>query len=856
MRTLRGLLAQFLLLAPRLIGAEALAEATSGVTPFPHQRQVVERLAGEYPRSWLVADEVGLGKTISAGLSLRRLLLSGEVTRALILPPANVCRQWQDELFEKFAIWAHRFDGQRFHGAHPDDVEPVPLGVNPYDARDILIVSSHLARRSQHQRLLLGAKPFDLIVVDEAHHARRQGFQDLTRYRPSRLMHLLDQLAERDLLPTAWLLTATPMQVHPMELRDLLWYVGLTGALEEWSAFQRFFAELAKEEPEPTDWTFLSQMIAGTPSPSAGPAEEAFLARVETRLGTIQRARLEHFGRSSEDAKIIANDLGANGRRELRAWLRQRSPVGQLITRHTRETLKWYRAQGLLTEPVADRDVDTQSIVFTPAEQELYEDLDHLLDRLMEAHGTRRGAGFVLTIYRRRLTSSWHAIHRTLMRRLRREGLLLELDLLDEDEAEDVDTGEASTVDDAEAVPLTQNDMDQLRSYVDRIEVVQDSKFEQLMRDLNDARNSARATIVFTQFTDTLDALRDRLAAAYRSQLATYTGAGGHVFRDESWVEVSKQELVEAMNASRVTVLLATDAASEGLNLQACSYLINYDLPWNPMKVEQRIGRIDRIGQKRPVITVRNYVVPDTVEEHVYAALAQRIDLFRGLLGTLQPILGATEAAFRTIFRAPRSERRAIEAHTIDALLGRVEELRRSGLDFNTDDSLPIPEALPSPVTLPQLQEALVELDVTLDQPGRPVTMEPSRTSRDPENWAALATYGHPRLAPALAKLTAVVPRSPLSVVVDGDRGPVAIFRADRSPAAAISSVSDLDDLGAAAAVGEAEERARHAVEQAISERSERRRDVLRRQRTHWYPSLCLRPHSSYALLGSESRVS
>lgn len=497
-----------------------------GVTPFPHQRQVVERLAGEYPRSWLVADEVGLGKTISAGLSLRRLLFSGEVKRALILAPANVCRQWQDELFEKFGIWAHRFDGHRLHGAHP-------VGVNPYDAKGILIVSSHLARRSQHQRLLLAALPFDLIVVDEAHHARRQGFQDLTRYRLSRLMHLLDQLAERDLLPAVWLLTATPMQVHPMELRDLLRYVGLTGALEDWSAFQRFFAELAKEEPERTDWTFLSRMLAGTPLPPLGPAEEAFLARVEAKLGPIQRARIERFGQSGDDADMIANDLGASGRRELRVWLRQRSPVGQLVTRHTRETLKWYRAQGLLNEPVADRDVDTKSIVFTPEEQELYEDLDRLLDRLMEAHGSRQGAGFVLTIYRRRLTSSWHAIHRTLIRRLDREGLALELDLLDEDEVEDLDTGDETTVDDAEAVPLTRDHTDELRSYVDRIEVVQDSKFDQLVRDLNEARSSGHATIVFTQFTDTLDVLRDRLSPTYRSQLATYTGNGGCVFRDE-----------------------------------------------------------------------------------------------------------------------------------------------------------------------------------------------------------------------------------------------------------------------------------------------------------------------------------
>ena len=100
-----AVMARYLAVAPRLLSAEGLAEATTGVVLFPHQRLVTERLAGQYPRSWLVADEVGLGKTISAGMALRRLLLTGQVRSALILAPANVCRQWQDELFEKFGLW-------------------------------------------------------------------------------------------------------------------------------------------------------------------------------------------------------------------------------------------------------------------------------------------------------------------------------------------------------------------------------------------------------------------------------------------------------------------------------------------------------------------------------------------------------------------------------------------------------------------------------------------------------------------------------------------------------------------------------------------------------------------------------
>ena len=147
--------ARFLHAAPRLPWAGDLAETTSGVRLFPHQRQNVARLAGMYPRSWLVADEVGLGKTISAGMGLRQLLLNGEVGKALVLAPANVCRQWQDELFEKFALWVPRLDQGKVYGAHPDDVQPA--GPNPYAEHPVLLASSHLARRPEQQKLLLGA---------------------------------------------------------------------------------------------------------------------------------------------------------------------------------------------------------------------------------------------------------------------------------------------------------------------------------------------------------------------------------------------------------------------------------------------------------------------------------------------------------------------------------------------------------------------------------------------------------------------------------------------------------------------------------------------------------------------------
>jgi hypothetical protein len=798
-------IARYLRVAPRLVASEALAEATIGLNLFPHQRQVAERFAGMYPRSWLLADEVGLGKTISAGIALRRLLLENRVQRALILAPANVCRQWQDELFEKFGLWVPRLDKNKIYGAHPSDERSA--GVNPYAEHPVLIASSHLARRPEHQRLVLDAAPYDLIIVDEAHHARRTHMAE-NRYRPGRLLELLDQLRDRGATRALWLLTATPMQIDPVELRDLLVHIGLQGTLADKDAFNRFFWELAKEDDNKVSWEWLDQALRETPRLPTTAADTAVLGRIRFKVGPIATARIERFGTGQLAAKEIVSDLDTGGVAALREWIRNIGPVGQLVTRHSRKTLKIYRELGLLSEKLADREPLPILIPFDEEEQHLYEQLDELIDRLMQAHGTTKGAGFVLTVYRRRLTSSWAAIRKTLTRRLNQEELLLDDELLDEADDEEIQTSTTGAVDQAQVLPLTPEEISEIRGYVDRMNYVTDSKFARLLTDLNDSRDVGRSTIVFTQFTDTLDDLRERLSGAYQYQMATFTGSGGRIFREfEGWVAISKRDLVDEVRAGRITILLATDAASEGLNLQACSYLINYDMPWNPMRVEQRIGRIDRLGQQADVVKIRSYFIPNTVEEAVYQALADRIDIFSNLLGSLQPILGAAEQAFRRIFRAPRTERLAAQEQEVRQLLHSLDHGDRQGLDALVEDPLPIPSYAPAPVTHDDLREVLVDrFSAVLDDMDRPVTWNPARASRDTEAWTALATYGHPRLNAVLDKIAGGhLPDDTALVLSPLSENPVAAVRADRTPPALVANLADVDQLGPPTARGEAE---------------------------------------------------
>lgn len=200
------------------------------------------------PQRFLISDEVGLGKTIEAGLVLRQLRLMGLAQRALILAPKSILRQWQEELYEKFNLSVPIYDGKAYRLLRGENI-PAPEGPTAWENHPWLLASAQLARRADRRKALLQARRWDVVVVDEAHHARRRDFMDLSRYRPNQLLSLLQQLS----LHTEFLLllTATPMQVHPIEVWDLLALLGLSGrwAVGRGREFLAFFEALEKPSP-------------------------------------------------------------------------------------------------------------------------------------------------------------------------------------------------------------------------------------------------------------------------------------------------------------------------------------------------------------------------------------------------------------------------------------------------------------------------------------------------------------------------------------------------------------------------------------------------------------------------------
>jgi len=644
---LRRLLWGFIKYAPGFPnGGERIGEATAAVTPWPHQIRAFQRMYDNWPPKLLIADEVGLGKTIEAGLLLRQAWLAGKAKRILILAPKAVLRQWQIELREKFNLNWPIYDGKRLvwypspamRGRDWQIVES-----DKWHGQPFVIASSQLMRRESRAEQLLKAEPWDIVVLDEAHHARRRSGGIGPDVRPNKLLRLMRSLKDRT--QGLMLLTATPMQVDPIEVWDLLSLLGLPTQWTE-NAFRRFFNLAEQPNPAPEAVDELARLFQATEQEyGAINTEEAI------RFCSGSRLRANRILRALRDvADVPRRQLENTDRRSAIALVRANTPVRRLVSRHTRELLRKYYKSGKITTPIADRQVRDEFIRMTPEERALYEQVEDYIsntyDRASEKE--RTAVGFVMTIYRRRLASSFWALEETLNGHLEaikkgddeRIGRALDDDVFDSEvDDELLDTDEAAAL---EHEALTFEERSAVEDLIRRIQALPpDSKLEKLRIVLEDLRKDGYdRAMVFTQYTDTMDFLRDQLSRDSTLRLMCYSGRGGEIrSADGTWRVISRDDAKRRFREGQADVLLCTDAAAEGLNFQFCGALVNYDMPWNPMRVEQRIGRIDRLGQENPIIRIVNLHYDDTVETDVYRALRSRIGLFESVVGKLQPIL-------------------------------------------------------------------------------------------------------------------------------------------------------------------------------------------------------------------------
>jgi SNF2 family DNA or RNA helicase len=330
-----------------------------------------------------------------------------------------------------------------------------------------------------------------------------------------------------------------------------------------------------------------------------------------------------------DQAAIPRRHLETTERQAALKIIRGTTPVARLISRHTREVLRAYHKAGKITLRIADRQVHDEFLDLSlDAERPIYEAIeDYIATTYNRADPNRKNAvGFVITIYRRRLASSFYALAQTLGDRLQGLSHADDEDASDDEAADDqMDAEDAAA---AKADALAVEEAPEIELLLQRIRrLPPDSKVERLKTILRSLKQDGYGQVmIFTQYTDTMDFLRRELAPEFGARMMCFSGRGGEIVAaDGAWSTVSRDAIKKRFRDGVAECLICTDAAAEGLNFQFCGALVNYDMPWNPMKVEQRIGRIDRLGQQHESIRIINLHYSDTVEADVYTALGQRI---------------------------------------------------------------------------------------------------------------------------------------------------------------------------------------------------------------------------------------
>jgi len=658
--------ASFLKVAPSLGDSWKNLCETITFEPMWHQRIVATLIYQNFPWGYILADEVGLGKTIEAGLGVKWLLLTNQIKRVLIIVPKGILRQWQEELKEKFNLEFWIYDGKSFINYWRNSF--TPKNANPWNAVNLVLVSSGLIRRPERAEILLQAKEWDMVLIDEAHHLRRKPPKRKTDIGlPTLLLKLALELQyhTRGML----LMTATPIQMKIRELFDLLDLLGLGGNWANYENFQKYYNQLFLP-PEEKDWNFLVEMAKDSVRWGRVEVEQFRKYLEESALDyseEIIRILLE-----DDDLNFYSDKFSSDFWNEFSQALGGLTPLSWYMFRFTRDQLKKYKIQ------IAERKPKDISVKMIPEEMDLYDRVEeYIKDIYKNLDETKRTViGFTLAIYRRRLTSSFQAILKSLERRSEAlQDWIASQSLSRMFEDDDIDDEISDTIDEAtgtylditskseniseEKIPFplakdsVEEEIEYLSKFTKKIREFlvhhDESKLKNLFATLKKANEEdAKRILIFTQYTDTLDFLKRKLIENREYQtIGCFSGRGGELYieregnGDKYWKDISKETIKEWFfrEADTFKIMLCTDAASEGLNFHICFWLVNYDLPWNPMKVEQRIGRIDRVKQVSPVVKVRNLLYSNTIEGDIYFRLRQRISLFKNVIGPLQPIL-------------------------------------------------------------------------------------------------------------------------------------------------------------------------------------------------------------------------
>jgi len=552
----------------------------------------------------LIADEVGLGKTIEAGLIWTEMRARFDANRLLVVAPAVLREKWQEELAHRFGVKADICNAaellQRLERHRRDPGQGFAIisslqGLRPprdWERESDAQGAGRQSTRAELMRLLRDHEAleplFDCVIVDEAHYLRNP--ETRSHELGERLRLVSDHLV---------LLSATPIQLKAM---DLFYLLRLIDA-------QNFQYEFTFEEILRANAPILA--LSGALRGGAL-GRERYL---ELLRGCRQHPRFEG-NRQLKHLETHAPTTAELAKPDLREALATRIDRVNLLAQVVNRTRKRFvHEHKVIRMPVAPQ------VEMTEMERAFYDRVTEVVRVFCQRR--ELSDGFILTIPQRQMCSSIPAAYRAWIRRVR-EDLRLQLYEMGGDAESGADESEAPLVEELASAVSEFADYEQLYR--------EDSKFNALLGQLKAywQAHPGKKVVLFSYYKETLRYLKERMDREGIGNQLLYGGMP----------EPKQEAIARFRENSNTAILLASEVASEGVDLQFASFLVNYDLPWNPMRVEQRIGRIDRIGQREDRILIQNYFYADTLDDRIYQRLFDRLDIFRHALGDLEEVLG------------------------------------------------------------------------------------------------------------------------------------------------------------------------------------------------------------------------
>ena len=589
-----------------------------------------------FSKGAILADEVGLGKTIEAGLLLSQKWIEGK-RRIVVIGPANLRKQWAQEIEEKFYLPTMILEARNYNKMVKEGVR------NPFDQRAIVICSFQFAARHAEEVM---STPLDLAVIDEAHRLRNV-------YRTDN--RIGKALKEALATTPKVLLTATPLQNSLMEL------YGLVSIID--------------------DLTF-----------------------GDVKSFRAQYARLSGGQQFDELKDRLRPICHRTLRRQVLEYIRytNRIPITQEFVPTEEEQVLYDMVSDYLRRPSLNALPSSQRVLMT------------LIMRKLLASSTFAIAGALDSLARKldRQLRDDQALRDTPEDEESPDEISSDIDGIDEEIEEWEEEGQEPDLLSEEDIAAIEDEIADLRSFRDlAVSIAENAKGQALLQALDagfakaEEYDAPKKAIIFTESRRTQDYLLKLLSEnGFEGKLVLFNGSNADpqskaIYnqwladnRDSDRITGSRTAdmraaLVDHFRSDKTQIMIATEAAAEGINLQFCSIVVNYDLPWNPQRIEQRIGRCHRYGQKYDVVVINFLNKNNAADQRVYELLAEKFQLFSGVFGASDEVLGAVESGVEFEKRIVSIYQNCRTPEEIEGAFERLQEEMSTQIDETMQDT-------------------------------------------------------------------------------------------------------------------------------------------------------------------------